>query len=169
MPGCPNPHFHLTLSDQPMNRIVAGKGILFSAIATGLLSFVTIILFLFCTPDFDVLFSLNAPQPFVQLYALALGKGGATFMTVIAVIGLVLVRGLGCFVIVITDHEKSNSRTLVSLSWPPLDLYLPSPVMVSFPCQVGLARWMMQDNQGMQLRLCISSLPPCYAPFFQVK
>lgn len=52
------------------------------------------------------MFSLNAPQPFVQLYALALGKGGATFMTVIAVIGLVLVCGLGCFVIVITDHEN---------------------------------------------------------------
>lgn len=71
-------------------RVIAGKGILTSAVATGLLSFVTIILFLFCTPDFDVLFSLNAPQPFVQLYALALGKGGATFMTVIAVIGLIL-------------------------------------------------------------------------------
>ncbi|KAF9449567.1 hypothetical protein P691DRAFT_774614 [Macrolepiota fuliginosa MF-IS2] len=71
-------------------RVIAGKGILTSAIATGLLSFITIILFLFCTPDFDVLFSLNAPQPFVQLYALALGRGGATFMTVIAVIGLIL-------------------------------------------------------------------------------
>lgn len=73
-------------------RIVAGKGILTSAITTGLLSFVTIILFLFCTPDLDVLFSLDAPQPFVQLYALALGRGGATFMTVLATIGLILVR-----------------------------------------------------------------------------
>jgi len=106
MLGSPNSHSHLSLSDQSIYRIVAGKGILSSAIATGLLSFVTIILFLFCTPDFDVLFSLNAPQPFVQLYALALGKGGATFMTVIAVIGLVLVSGLGCFMIVIIDHEN---------------------------------------------------------------
>lgn len=79
------------LSNRSTYRIVAGKGILSSAIATGLLSFVTIILFLFCTPDFDVLFSLDAPQPFVQLYALALGKGDATFMTVIAIIGLILV------------------------------------------------------------------------------
>ncbi|KAG6896856.1 hypothetical protein C0992_005603 [Termitomyces sp. T32_za158] len=55
-------------------RIVAGKGILSSAIATGILGFITTILFLFCTPDYGTLFSLNAPQPFVQIYALALGK-----------------------------------------------------------------------------------------------
>lgn len=62
-----------------------------SAVTTGLFSFVTIILFLFCTPDLDVLFSLQAPQPFVLLYSLALGRGGATFMTVLATIGLILV------------------------------------------------------------------------------
>ncbi|KAJ7490747.1 amino acid/polyamine transporter I [Mycena latifolia] len=70
--------------------VVAGKGILTSAVATGVLGFVTAILFLFCTPDLDTLFALEAPQPFVQIYALALGKGGSIFMTVIAVIGLML-------------------------------------------------------------------------------
>ena len=49
------------------------------------------ILFLFCTPDLDTLFSLNAPQPFVQIYAMALGRGGSIFMTIIAVIGLIMV------------------------------------------------------------------------------
>lgn len=34
--------------------------------------------------------TLDAPQPFVQVYALALGKGGATVMTILAVVGLVL-------------------------------------------------------------------------------
>jgi len=72
-------------------RVVAGKGILSSCIATGVFGFITTILFLFCTPDFDTLFSLDAPQPFVQLYALALGKPGSAFMTAIAVLGLVLV------------------------------------------------------------------------------
>ncbi|KAF8659526.1 hypothetical protein AX16_001825 [Volvariella volvacea WC 439] len=71
-------------------RVVAGKGILSSALATGILGFVTAILFLFCTPDLDVLFSIGAPQPFVQIYALALGRGGSIFMTIIAVIGLIL-------------------------------------------------------------------------------
>ncbi|KAF5390428.1 hypothetical protein D9757_005219 [Collybiopsis confluens] len=70
--------------------VVAGKGILTSALATGVLGFITTILFLFCTPDLDTLFALDAPQPFVQLYALALGKGPSIFMTVIAVIGLML-------------------------------------------------------------------------------
>ena len=60
--------------------------------ATGTLGFATTILFLFCTPDLDTLFSLNAPQPFVQLYALALGRGPSIFMTVLAVLGLILVR-----------------------------------------------------------------------------
>lgn len=70
---------------------MASKGILTSALATGVLGFITTILFLFCTPDLNTLFALDAPQPFVQLYALALGKGPSIFMTVIAVLGLILV------------------------------------------------------------------------------
>jgi len=75
-------------------RVVAGKGILYSAVATGVLGFVTAIVFLFCTPDLDVLFSLNAPQPFVLLYSLAIGKKGSVFMTILAVLGLLVVRFL---------------------------------------------------------------------------
>ncbi|KAI0276900.1 amino acid transporter [Russula aff. rugulosa BPL654] len=71
-------------------HIIAGKGILTSAIATGVLGFLTTILFLFCIPDLETFFALNAPQPFVQLYAIALGKGPSVFMTIIAVIGLIM-------------------------------------------------------------------------------
>ncbi|KAJ7342885.1 gamma-aminobutyric acid transporter [Mycena albidolilacea] len=67
-----------------------GKGILTSALATGVLGFLASILFLFCIPDLDTLFALEAPQPFVLVYALALGKGGSIFMTIVAVIGLML-------------------------------------------------------------------------------
>ncbi|KAG0695785.1 hypothetical protein DFH29DRAFT_1005150 [Suillus ampliporus] len=70
--------------------VVAAKGILWSAIATGVLGFITTILFLFCTPDLETVFALDAPQPFVQIYALALGKKASIFMTVIAVIGLIM-------------------------------------------------------------------------------
>ncbi|KAI0829268.1 hypothetical protein BC628DRAFT_1337291 [Trametes gibbosa] len=70
--------------------VVAGRGIISSVIATGVLGFATTILFLFCTPDLDTLFALEAPQPFVQIYALALGKGPSIFMTVIATVGLIL-------------------------------------------------------------------------------
>jgi amino acid transporter len=74
------------------HSVVAGRGIISSAIATGVLGFITTILFLFCIPDLNTFFALDAPQPFVQLYALALGKGPSIFMTIIAVIGLIMVR-----------------------------------------------------------------------------
>lgn len=70
--------------------VVAAKGILTSAAATSIFGFATTILFLFCTPDLDTLFALDAPQPFVQIYALALGRGPSIFMTIIAVLGLIL-------------------------------------------------------------------------------
>lgn len=72
--------------------VVAARGIFSSAIATGVFGFITTIVFLFCTPDIDTWFSLSAPQPFVLIYSMALGKGGATFMTILAVVGLILVR-----------------------------------------------------------------------------
>jgi hypothetical protein len=74
------------------HSVVAGRGIISSAIATGVLGFITTILFLFCIPDLSTFFALDAPQPFVQVYALALGKGPSIFMTIIAVIGLIMVR-----------------------------------------------------------------------------
>ena len=76
----------------PINSVVAARGIITSAIATGVLGFITTILFLFCIPDLDTFFSLDAPQPFVLLYALALGKGPSIFMTIIAVLGLIMVH-----------------------------------------------------------------------------
>jgi len=70
--------------------VVAGRGIITGVVATGLLGFNTVILFLFCTPDLDLAFSLDAPQPFVQIYSLALGRGGSIVMTIIAVINLIM-------------------------------------------------------------------------------
>ena len=58
------------------------------------MGFFTTIIFLFCFPDLDILFALDAPLPFVQVYAMALGKGPSIFMTVIAVVGLILVIAL---------------------------------------------------------------------------
>lgn len=41
-----------------------------------------------CSPDLDTLFSLAAPQPFVLIYDLALGRGGQIVMTIVATVGL---------------------------------------------------------------------------------
>jgi amino acid transporter len=106
--------------------------------ATGLLGFVTAILFLFCTPDLNTVFALDAPQPFVQIYALALGKGGSIFMTVIAVIGLVMVCQISMqFVPSIYDVLKFYRIPVLPLLLLP-DLYLLWPVMASCRFRVGL-------------------------------
>lgn len=94
MPIVPEYQCHMLTS---YYSVVAAKGILFSAIATGFFGFCTTILFLFCTPDLDTLFALEAPQPFVQIYAMALGKGGSIFMTVVAVVGLIMVCPLNVY------------------------------------------------------------------------
>lgn len=91
--------------------VVAPRGIFRSTIATGVLGFVTSILFLFCTPDFKTLFALDAPQPFVQMYLLAFGRGGALFMSILAIVELTLVRrnllnGLGCKLTAMTEHQS---------------------------------------------------------------
>ncbi|KAM0788913.1 hypothetical protein ACM66B_002992 [Microbotryomycetes sp. NB124-2] len=64
------------------------RGIFWSATAAGILAFPLLILFLFCSPNIDELFSLAAPQPFVLIYEQALGRGGQLVMTLIAIIGL---------------------------------------------------------------------------------
>ncbi|KAG8722957.1 hypothetical protein FRC09_005393 [Ceratobasidium sp. 395] len=66
--------------------IVAAQSIFTSALAAGIGGFATTILFLFCSPDIKTLFSLHAPQPFVLIYTMALGRGGGTLMTILAVI-----------------------------------------------------------------------------------
>jgi len=70
--------------------VVAAKGILTSAIATGVFGFCATILFLFCTPPLQDVFQYETAQPFVQIYVLALGRKGGIVMTVLAVIGLIL-------------------------------------------------------------------------------
>ena len=91
--------------------VVAGRGIITSAIATGVLGFITTILFLFCIPELDAFFALDAPQPFVQLYALAFGKGPSIFMTIIAVIGLIMVRAFPPPYTVVTFLKSSPRST----------------------------------------------------------
>ena len=83
------------------------------------MGFITTILFLFCTPDLDTLFSLGAPQPFVQIYALALGKGPSIFMTIVAVLGLILVKSFLTptaqrLTSSFAEHQRRNSRRLPS-------------------------------------------------------
>ena len=87
---CPLPYSSLTSNCS----VIAARGMLTTPLLSGSMGFFITILFLFCTPDLSTLFALEAPQPFVQIYAMALGKGATAFMTIVAVIGLILVYPL---------------------------------------------------------------------------
>ncbi|PYI12986.1 amino acid permease [Aspergillus violaceofuscus CBS 115571] len=66
----------------------AAKGIFWSTVISGVLGFTAVILFLFTSPPIDILFSYDAPQPFVPLYAVVLGRGGHIVMNVLSVTAL---------------------------------------------------------------------------------
>ncbi|KAL4929733.1 putative amino acid permease [Aspergillus undulatus] len=68
--------------------VTAARGIFWSTVASGIGGLATVILFLFCAPTPDVLFSFGAPQPFVPLYAVVLGRGGHIFMNIICISAL---------------------------------------------------------------------------------
>ncbi|KAI1076102.1 amino acid/polyamine transporter I [Whalleya microplaca] len=68
--------------------IAAARGIFWSTVASGVGGFAVVILFLFCVPDADTLFSFGGAQPFVPLYAAILGEGGHIIMNIICVVAL---------------------------------------------------------------------------------
>lgn len=69
----------------------AARGLFWSAAASAILGFPMVILFLFCVPDVDTLFNdFGGPQPFVSVYAAALGNGGHIFMNIVSIVGLLL-------------------------------------------------------------------------------
>ncbi|KAL2220354.1 amino acid permease [Thermoascus aurantiacus ATCC 26904] len=68
--------------------VTAARGIFWSTVVSGFGGLATIILFLFCAPKPDTLFSFGSPQPFVPLYAAVLGKGGHIFMNIVCIVAL---------------------------------------------------------------------------------
>ncbi|GAA5855217.1 hypothetical protein JCM5353_005045 [Sporobolomyces roseus] len=68
--------------------IMSARGMFWSCAISGFMAFPLLILFLFCSPSLDDLFSIYSPQPFVNIYASAMGKGGGMVMSIVAIIGL---------------------------------------------------------------------------------
>ncbi|EPE07888.1 amino acid transporter [Ophiostoma piceae UAMH 11346] len=68
--------------------VAAARGIFWSTVVSGIGGFIVVVLFLFCVPDADTLFSYGGAQPFVPLYAAILGERGHIFMTVLCSIAL---------------------------------------------------------------------------------
>ncbi|KAK5131347.1 hypothetical protein LTR08_001013 [Meristemomyces frigidus] len=78
------------ISEETKNaNVVAARGIFWSAVASAVIGFPLVILFLFCLPDLETLYSFGAPQPFVEIYALTMGRRGHVIMNVVCIIGLI--------------------------------------------------------------------------------
>ncbi|GAA5869803.1 hypothetical protein JCM1840_007641 [Sporobolomyces johnsonii] len=77
------------IAEETKNASVASaRGMFWSCAASGILAIPLIILFSFCSPDLDTLFGIYSPQPFTNIYQMALGKGGGMVMTIVAIVGL---------------------------------------------------------------------------------
>ncbi|POY74129.1 hypothetical protein BMF94_2941 [Rhodotorula taiwanensis] len=70
--------------------LASARGMFWSCVASGVLAFPLLLLFLFCSPNVDELFSIVTPQPFVIIYRLSLGQGGQVVMNVVAMVGLLV-------------------------------------------------------------------------------
>ncbi|KAF2424507.1 amino acid transporter [Tothia fuscella] len=78
------------ISEETQNAsLTSARGIFYSAAASAVLGFPIVILFLFCSPDLETLYSFKSPQPFVGLYAMTLGKGGQVLMVIVCILGLI--------------------------------------------------------------------------------
>lgn len=68
----------------------AANGVFWATVASALCGFPIILLFLFCMPPIDTFYNTTAPQPFINMYALALGPHAHVVMTIISMIGAIL-------------------------------------------------------------------------------
>lgn len=68
----------------------AAKGVFWATVASALCGFPIIILFLFCMPPIETFYNTSAPQPFINMYALALGPHAHVVMTIVSMIGAIL-------------------------------------------------------------------------------
>ncbi|KAJ5538680.1 hypothetical protein N7513_006624 [Penicillium frequentans] len=68
----------------------AAKGVFWATVASALCGFPIIILFLFCMPSIETFYNTSAPQPFTNMYALALGPHAHVVMTIVSMIGGIL-------------------------------------------------------------------------------
>lgn len=78
------------VSEETKNSaVVSARGLWYSAVASVIMGFPVVIMFLFCTPNLDSLFAYASPQPFVQYYAASLGMGGHVVMNVVVILAVI--------------------------------------------------------------------------------
>ena len=68
----------------------AAKGVFWATVASAICGFPIILVFLFCMPPIDTFYDTTAPQPFINMYAMALGSHAHVAATIISMIGAIL-------------------------------------------------------------------------------
>ncbi len=68
----------------------AAKGVFWATVASALCGFPIILVFLFCMPPIETFYDTAAPQPFINMYAMALGPHAHIVATIISMIGAIL-------------------------------------------------------------------------------
>jgi amino acid transporter len=68
----------------------AARGVFWATVASAFCGFPIILVFLFCVPPLEIFYETSAPQPFINMYALALGPRAHVFATIVAMIGAIL-------------------------------------------------------------------------------
>lgn len=68
----------------------AAKGIFWATVVSALCGFPIVLVFLFCMPPIETFYNTGAPQPFINMYALALGSHAHVVATIVAMIGAIL-------------------------------------------------------------------------------
>jgi amino acid transporter len=68
----------------------AANGVFWATVASAICGLPIILVFLFCMPPVDTFYNTTAPQPFVNMYALALGPHAHIVATIISMIGAIL-------------------------------------------------------------------------------
>ncbi|KAJ5111494.1 hypothetical protein N7532_002029 [Penicillium argentinense] len=68
----------------------AAQGVFWATVASAVCGFPIIVLFLFCMPSIETFYDTSAPQPFINMYSMALGPRAHVVMTVVSMIGSIL-------------------------------------------------------------------------------
>jgi amino acid transporter len=68
----------------------AAKGVFWATVVSAICGFPIILVFLFCMPPIDTFYNTSAPQPFINMYALALGPHAHVVATIVSMIGAIL-------------------------------------------------------------------------------
>ncbi|WVQ84968.1 hypothetical protein IAT38_007132 [Cryptococcus sp. DSM 104549] len=135
------------VSEETKNATVtSARGIFWSGLAASVFSVIATIVWLFCIPPAEMLASYDAPQPFVQIWRDSIGRGGAVFMTVIAVLGLIM--STSCAV-------TASSRLIFAIA---RDGILPGSSWISKPNSQGQPKNAITVIFGLSTALLLVSI-----------